>query len=145
MNHYNNSSKLGLAKLIFLFLISTLPLLQKLIKPTSTNLRHVHWFQLIIVLWVWFCTCMCIALISCWIVKINTVQPRLSRTSIIPTVDQKIHYHACAEGRANDLLWVWLQIEWWATDSTGLPWPKWLTEALFWTLLAMVLLYRYRS
>ena len=25
--------------------------------------------------------------------------------------DQKIHYHACAEGVANDLLWVWSQVE----------------------------------
>ena len=25
--------------------------------------------------------------------------------------DQKIHYHACAEGVANDHLWVWSQVE----------------------------------
>ena len=33
--------------------------------------------------------------------------PRLSRLA----GDQKIHYHACAEGVASDLLWVWSQIE----------------------------------
>ena len=36
--------------------------------------------------------------------------------------DQNIHYHACAEGVASDLLWVWSQIEWWATDSADWPW-----------------------
>ena len=25
--------------------------------------------------------------------------------------DQKVHHHACAEGVANDLLWVWSQVE----------------------------------
>ena len=25
--------------------------------------------------------------------------------------DQKIHYHACTEGVASDLLWVWSQVE----------------------------------
>ena len=25
--------------------------------------------------------------------------------------DQKIRYHACAEGVANDLLWVWSQVK----------------------------------
>ena len=48
--------------------------------------------------------------------------PRLSRTSIIRT--QKIHYHACAEGVANELLWVWSQVERQATDSVDLPWTK---------------------
>ena len=40
------------------------------------------------------------------------------RTSFIQTLDisglagdQKIHYHACAEGVANDHLWVWSQVE----------------------------------
>ena len=34
-------------------------------------------------------------------------EPRLSR---LPG-HQKIRYHTCAEGVANDLLWVWLHIE----------------------------------
>ena len=38
--------------------------------------------------------------------------------------DQKVHYHACAEGVASDLLWVWSQVERWATDSADLPWAK---------------------
>ena len=33
--------------------------------------------------------------------------PRLFRQAR----DQKIHYHAYTEGVANDLLWVWLQVE----------------------------------
>ena len=34
-------------------------------------------------------------------------EPRLSELA----GDQKIHYHACVEGMANDLLWVWSQVE----------------------------------
>ena len=55
------------------------------------------------------CTSMCIC----------TVQPRLSRPhlsgpSIIRTSwrpENTVHYHACAEGVASVLLWVWSQIE----------------------------------
>ena len=35
------------------------------------------------------------------------LEPRLSGLAS----DLKIHYHACAEGMTDDLLWVWLQIE----------------------------------
>ena len=38
--------------------------------------------------------------------------------------DQKMHYYACAEGVASDLLWVWSHIEWWATDPADLAWAK---------------------
>ena len=38
--------------------------------------------------------------------------------------DQKVHHHACAEGVASDILWVWSQAERWATDSADLPWAK---------------------
>ena len=34
-------------------------------------------------------------------------EPRLSGL----VGDKKIHYHACTEGLANDLLWVWSQLE----------------------------------
>ena len=47
-------------------------------------------------------------------------EPRLSGLAR----DLQIHYHACTEGVTDDLLWVWLQIERWAMDSTGLSWPK---------------------
>ena len=33
--------------------------------------------------------------------------PRLSRVA----GDQILHYHACAKGVANDILWVWSQVE----------------------------------
>ena len=36
-----------------------------------------------------------------------TVQSRLSGLA----GDQKVHYHACTEGMASDLLWVWSQVE----------------------------------
>ena len=37
----------------------------------------------------------------------------------------EIYYYACAEGMTDDLLWVWLHVEWWATVSTDLKLPQW--------------------
>ena len=49
--------------------------------------------------------------------------------------------YTCAEGVTNDLLWVWLHIEWWAMGSTGFALAKLIMIELFWTLLAMIMLY----
>ena len=52
-------------------------------------------------------TLWCLCTIVLCVINNTTVQPRLSGLA----GDKKVHYHACAEGVASDLLWVWSQVE----------------------------------
>ena len=54
------------------------------------------------------CTCLCGGII---IIQCNLDYPDLVYPGPRLAGDQKIHYHACAEGVANDHLCVWSQVE----------------------------------
>ena len=41
--------------------------------------------------------------------NLDLVYPELQLSGLAR--DQKVHYHACAAGLANDFLWVWSQVE----------------------------------